>query len=86
MGVPKGAGDALALMKAIELGGRKPLSVLEHFEAERLRIDRAIVARGRYLGSYMEVQLKSGEERRRAEELLVPERVMMETAAPAAFA
>jgi 2-polyprenyl-6-methoxyphenol hydroxylase-like FAD-dependent oxidoreductase len=86
MGVPKGAGDALALMKAIELGGRKPLSVLEHFEAERLRIDRAIVARGRYLGSYMEVQLKSGEERRRAEELRVPERVMMETAAPAAFA
>jgi 2-polyprenyl-6-methoxyphenol hydroxylase-like FAD-dependent oxidoreductase len=86
MGVPKGAGDALALIKAIELGGPKPSSVLEHFEAERLRIDRAIVARGRYLGSYMEAQLKSEGERRRAEELRVPERVMMETAAPAAFA
>jgi 2-polyprenyl-6-methoxyphenol hydroxylase-like FAD-dependent oxidoreductase len=86
MGVPKGAGDALALIKAIELGGRKPSSALEHFEAERLRIDRAIVARGRYLGSYMEAQLKSERERRRAEELRVPERVMMETAAPAAFA
>ena len=86
MGVPKGAGDALALVEAIKLGGREPLSALAHFEAERLRIDRAIVARGRYLGSYMEAQLKSEEERSRAEELRVPERVMMETAAPMAFA
>jgi hypothetical protein len=30
----------------------------------------------------MEAQLKSDEERRRAEEIRVPERVMMETAAP----
>jgi 2-polyprenyl-6-methoxyphenol hydroxylase-like FAD-dependent oxidoreductase len=86
MGVPKGAGDAIALVKAIKLGGSEPLSALEHFEAERLRIDRAIVARGRYLGAYMEAQLKPEEERRRAEELRVPERVMMETAAPMAFA
>jgi 2-polyprenyl-6-methoxyphenol hydroxylase-like FAD-dependent oxidoreductase len=86
MGVPKGAGDALALVKAIKLGGREPLSALEHFETERLRVDHAIVARGRYLGSYMEAQLKSEEERSRAEELRVPERVMMETAAPMAFA
>ena len=86
MGVPKGAGDALALVKAIKLGGGEPLSALGHFEAERLRIDRAIVARGRYLGSYMEAQLKSEEERSRAEALRVPERVMMETAAPMAFA
>ncbi len=86
MGVPKGAGDALALMKAITLGGREPLTALAHFEAERLRIDGAIVARGRYLGSYMEAQLKSEEERRRAEALRVPEHVMMETAAPMAFA
>ena len=85
MGVPKGAGDALALVKAIELGGREPLSALGHFEAERLRIDGAIVARGRYLGSYMEAQLKSEEERSRAEALRVPERVMMETAAPMTF-
>src|SRR4029079_9075707 len=63
MGVPKGAGDALALMKAIELGGSEPLSALKRFEEERLRIDSAIVARGRYLGAYMEAQLKSEEER-----------------------
>ena len=86
MGVPKGAGDALALVKAITLGGHEPFAALAHFEAERLRIDHAIVARGRYLGAYMEAQLKSEEERRRAEALRVPEHVMMETAAPMAFA
>jgi len=85
MGVPKGAGDALALMKAIELGGSEPLSALKRFEEERLRIDSAIVARGRYLGAYMEAQLKSEEERQRAEKMRVPEQVMMETAAPMAF-
>lgn len=82
MGVPKGAGDALALLEAIKLGGRDHLSGLDRFEAQRLQIDRAIVARGRYLGSYMEAQLKSEEERRRAEELRVPERAMMEMGAP----
>ncbi len=85
MGVPKGAGDALALVEAIRLGGRDPLAGLERFEARRLQVDRAIVARGRYLGSYMEAQLKSEQERRRAEAQRVPERVMMETAAPMDF-
>jgi len=61
------------------------LAGLERFEARRLHIGHAIVARGRYLGSYMEAQLKSEEERRRAESLRVPERVMMETAAPMEF-
>jgi len=85
MGVPKGAGDALALLEATRLGGRDPRPTLERFEAQRLHIGRAIVARGRYLGSYMEAQLKPEEERRRAEALRVPERVMMETAAPMDF-
>ncbi|MEO8008604.1 MAG: FAD-dependent monooxygenase [Betaproteobacteria bacterium] len=86
MGVPKGAGDALALVQAIALGGRDHLQALGQFESERLRIDSAIVARGRYLGSYMQAQLKSEAERSRAETSRVPERVMMETAAPMAFA
>jgi 2-polyprenyl-6-methoxyphenol hydroxylase-like FAD-dependent oxidoreductase len=85
MGVPKGAGDALALVEAVRLGGRDPLAGLQRFEARRLHIGHAIVARGRYLGSYMEAQLKSEEERSRAESLRVPERVMMETAAPMDF-
>ena len=58
------------------------MSGLRAFEAERLRVSQNIVARGRHLGAYMEAQLKSDEERRRAEQIRVPERVMMETAAP----
>ena len=85
MGVPKGAGDAIALVHAIKMGGGDYLSSLGHFEAQRLRIDRAMVARGRYLGAYMEAQLKSVEERRLAEQQRVPECVMMETAAPMNF-
>jgi 2-polyprenyl-6-methoxyphenol hydroxylase-like FAD-dependent oxidoreductase len=81
MGVPKGAGDALALVKALRHGGADFLSALGDFEAERLRISSAIVARGKYLGSYMEAQMGSEEERRQAQELRVPETVMMETAA-----
>lgn len=85
MGVPKGAGDAVALVEAVKAGGRDYLSALQGFEVQRLRIDRAIAARGRYLGSYMEAQLKSEEERRRVEALRVPEQVMMETAQPLTF-
>ena len=55
---------------------------MQQFETERLRVGRILVARGRYLGAYMEAQLKSDEERRQAEARRVPEQVMMETAAP----
>jgi 2-polyprenyl-6-methoxyphenol hydroxylase-like FAD-dependent oxidoreductase len=82
MGVPKGAGDAIALLEALKLAGRDYLSGLERFEAQRLHNDRAIVARGRYLGSYMEAQLKSEEERHWAEQSRMPERVMMEMGVP----
>jgi 2-polyprenyl-6-methoxyphenol hydroxylase-like FAD-dependent oxidoreductase len=82
MGVPKGGGDAIALVESIRRSGEDYLSGLQAFEAERLRIGGVIVARGRYLGGYMESQLKSEEERRQAELARVPERVMMETAAP----
>jgi 2-polyprenyl-6-methoxyphenol hydroxylase-like FAD-dependent oxidoreductase len=82
MGVPKGGGDAIALAESIRRSGDDYLSGLQAFEAERLRIGGVIVARGRYLGGYMESQLKSEEERRQAEVARVPERVMMETAAP----
>jgi 2-polyprenyl-6-methoxyphenol hydroxylase-like FAD-dependent oxidoreductase len=82
MGVPKGGGDAIALVESIKRSGHDYLSGLHAFEAERLRIGGVIVARGRYLGGYMESQLKSEEERRQAELARVAERVMMETAAP----
>lgn len=86
MGVPKGAGDARALVQSIAAGGDDYLAGLQRFQDERLRVGRVIVARGRYLGSYMEAQLKSEDERRRAEEQRVPEQVMMETAAPVDYA
>ncbi len=80
MGVPKGAGDVMALIRGLDNGDID--EALRHFEEERLRVGRTIVARGRYLGAYMEAQLKSQAERRRAEATRNPEQVMMETAAP----
>jgi 2-polyprenyl-6-methoxyphenol hydroxylase-like FAD-dependent oxidoreductase len=79
MGVPKAAGDAIALVQAIQRSG---IEALHAFEVERLHIGANIIARGRHLGAYMEAQLKSEDERRRAQEARQPERVMMETAAP----
>ena len=79
MGVPKAAGDALALVDA--LGNDASLSGLHAFEEQRLRIGAAIVERGRYLGAYMEAQLKSAEARQQAEARRIPEQVMLETAA-----
>jgi 2-polyprenyl-6-methoxyphenol hydroxylase-like FAD-dependent oxidoreductase len=82
MGVPKATGDALALAEAVKRVGRDYMSALAAFEAERIRISHNMVERGRYLGAYMEAQLKSEQERLRAEAARVPETVMMETAAP----
>jgi 2-polyprenyl-6-methoxyphenol hydroxylase-like FAD-dependent oxidoreductase len=82
MGVPKGAGDAIALAEAIRCGGADWLGALGEFESKRLRIGRTMVARGRYLGAYMQAQAGSEAERLRAERAREPEQVMMETAAP----
>ena len=82
MGVPKAGGDAQVLVDSITQNGQDLSSALSLFEQKRLRTGSAIVARGRYLGRYMEAQLKSPEERQRAERAREPLRVMMETAAP----
>lgn len=82
MGVPKGAGDVLALAQALEITSDNIPAALQRFETERLLAGRTLVARGRYLGAYMEAQLKSDDERRQAETRRLPEQVMMETAAP----
>jgi len=82
MGIPKGAGDVLELADRLRTAGSDYPAALQAFEQKRLRIGRAILERGRYLGSYMEAQLKSAAEREEAERLRIPERVMMETAAP----
>jgi 2-polyprenyl-6-methoxyphenol hydroxylase-like FAD-dependent oxidoreductase len=82
MGVPKGTGDVMAIARALHGTGGDVEPALARFEAERLQAGRAFVARGRYLGSYMEAQLKSEAERREAEARRIPEVVMMETAQP----
>lgn len=82
MGVPKGAGDVLALLRALDQHGEDYAAALAQFESKRLRVGRAITGRSRYLGAYMEAQLKSDAERQRAEAQRIPEQVMMETAAP----
>ncbi|MFN0037882.1 MAG: FAD-dependent monooxygenase, partial [Burkholderiales bacterium] len=81
MGVPKGAGDVLALAQALD-GTTDIVEALEKFEAQRLRVGRNIVARGRYLGSYMEAQVGNDAQREAAERGRVARDVMMETAAP----
>jgi 2-polyprenyl-6-methoxyphenol hydroxylase-like FAD-dependent oxidoreductase len=81
MGVPKAAGDVQALIGALRRAGDDLALALREFEAQRLPMGRAIVARGKCLGAYMEAQLKPPEERRRAEAARIPERVMLETAA-----
>jgi 2-polyprenyl-6-methoxyphenol hydroxylase-like FAD-dependent oxidoreductase len=82
MGVPKAAGDVAALVEAVADGGADWMSALQVFEAKRLRMSHAIVARGQYLGTYMEAQLKPQAQRLEAEAARVAEQVMMETAAP----
>lgn len=81
MGVPKAGGDALALVHALDRSGDEYQAGLAAFEAQRLRVGRAMAARGRYLGNYMEAQLKSEEQRRHAEHERTPDRVL-ETAMP----
>jgi 2-polyprenyl-6-methoxyphenol hydroxylase-like FAD-dependent oxidoreductase len=85
MGIPKGGADVLELASRLRRAREDYSSALASFESTRLRVGRAIVGRGRYLGTYMEAQLKSPAERREAEQQRVPERVMMETAAPTRY-
>ena len=81
MGVPKGTGDALALAQSLDETGDLA-KALQRFETQRLRVGRNIVGRGRYLGTYMEAQLGTSEQRKAAEQARVPMQVMTETAAP----
>lgn len=81
-GVTKAAADALALMEALAAEGDVP-TALASFEAERLAVGRAIVARARHLGAYMQAQISSAEERRAATAHRSPAAVMSETASMA---
>jgi len=78
-GVTKAAGDALALRDAL----RDETSIeaaVKRFESRRLPIGRAIIARARHLGAYMQAQIDTAEDRAAAEAHRSPEAVLAETA------
>lgn len=79
MGVTKAAADAQSLADALaetdDLAG-----ALARFERKRLPYGAVVIRRGRELGSYMQAQLLSDEERELAERHRRPEAVMAETA------
>lgn len=77
-GVAKAAEDALALAVALRDSDVEP--ALHHFDAERNKVGRTIIAHARHLGTYLQSQPRSAEERALAERHGDPKAVMAETA------
>ena len=86
MGVTKAAGDAAALVAALERDPGNLSAALRRFEAARLPFGAAVIHRARQLGAYMQAQILTEEERRLAERHRQPEAVMAETAVATAIA
>ncbi|MDB5981642.1 MAG: monooxygenase [Pseudomonas sp.] len=83
MGVTKAAGDAVALVDALE----RHVSVedaLAEYSDQRCAFGKSIVQHARHLGAYMQAQQDEGE-REMAELYRTPEAVMRETAVPVKF-
>ncbi len=78
-GTAKAADDAVGLASALAVESEID-TALERFNAERLAMDRRIVAQGRHLGSYMKRDFATEAERIEAERHRSPEAVMAETA------
>jgi 2-polyprenyl-6-methoxyphenol hydroxylase-like FAD-dependent oxidoreductase len=81
MGVTKAAGDAVALADALRAHDDVDVA-LKRYEAARLRLGTAVIARARHLGAYMQAQIKTASERQMAERYRTPAAVMRETATP----
>jgi len=77
-GVTKAALDAQCLANALLAAGDDVDAALMRYDRERGQFGRWLVARGRYLGAYLEAQLKPREQRSRAELYRRPETVMRE--------
>lgn len=77
-GVTKAALDAQCLADALLSAGNGIDAALLRYDRERRRFGRWLVARGRYLGGYLEAQLKPRGERTAAELDRRPEIVMRE--------
>jgi 2-polyprenyl-6-methoxyphenol hydroxylase-like FAD-dependent oxidoreductase len=80
MGVTKAAADAAALVDALQAHPTNLQAALAQFESARLPFGSAVVRRARHLGSYMQAQIATPEERVMAERHRTPEAVMAETA------
>ena len=80
MGVTKAAADAMALVDALQTHPTNLLAALAQFESARIPFGAAVVRRARHLGSYMQAQIATPEERATAERHRTPEAVMAETA------
>ena len=80
MGVTKAAADAAALVYALQAHPTNLQAALAQFESARLPFGSAVVRRARHLGSYMQAQIATPEERAMAERHRTPEAVMAETA------
>lgn len=80
MGVTKAAADAAALVDALQAHPTNLQVALAQFESARLPFGSAVVRRARHLGSYMQAQIATPEERAMAELHRTPEAVLAETA------
>ena len=79
MGVTKAAGDAMALVRALQAAPDIDAG-LAAYDAERREYGARVIRRARHLGAYMQAQVLSEEERAQAERHRSPEAVMTETA------
>jgi 2-polyprenyl-6-methoxyphenol hydroxylase-like FAD-dependent oxidoreductase len=84
MGVTKAAGDAMALVAALN-GHTSIPDALAQYDTVRTQVGTAIVQHARHLGAYMQAQLKTDTDREMAERYRTPEAVMRETAVSARF-
>jgi 2-polyprenyl-6-methoxyphenol hydroxylase-like FAD-dependent oxidoreductase len=80
MGVTKAAEDAAALADALSAYPTDLPRALRNFNASRTEFGAAVVRRARQLGSYMQAQISTPEQRLLAERHRTPEAVMAETA------
>jgi 2-polyprenyl-6-methoxyphenol hydroxylase-like FAD-dependent oxidoreductase len=81
-GVTKAADDALALVDALSMSATVA-EALQRYEALRVPFGCHVVGYARQLGSYLQAQLKTPEERAAAERHFSPEAVLRETATTA---
>jgi len=81
MGVTKGAGDALALAGCLDRGNGDVAAALKEYEARRRNFNRAVVARGRELGAWLQ-----GSNTPEAKRHHTPEAVMSEIAVTSGLA